>query len=880
MSKRIFIYPVYDENGFAYCTYNFCGIEYIRFPSMLPTLYVFCNNNFEEYFREIIRACYKNKLLSIDTQIDTKFIYRYNGVAYYTSSNAGALSFLSEVHNDDIDISNTLFAFVVENMEKLNILSQQLECIRVATPIFSVLMPDSLEMMFFLAKLFEIETHGSMDTTSSIIDVVPKFSKITPNTVMDMFNPTDMFSCFSESSQVSRFTCYPDATAINTFFTLLPRVFINVLLMNPSAGFSEENCIIAINISIYVESTYHIVLACMPGLTKDLCDENMLVIKFDTEKDLLYKFIQTYATGDLIKNISPETGEMHWLFDGSVSDIYNILDRIFYLDMGANVMPFCRCVNKNIMINKNALLFNMEITNYCTYRQNNRVWLHYIDSLHEKPAPIEMTLNTEYISVKNISDAVYRSSHVAMYRDAVGAEMRLETPISVIKRYSKRAKSFLQVLNFENLFRQSVAFKISVANMYSLNKLQKSKNLLFLHYIKSGGKILMPTNNLSPSRSFLECGSLVKTYTDKNGGHSFSRPGIYNEPVVYIDFKSFYPSIYSAFSLSFQNVVIATGADIVKLLRRHKEMQDYICLYGVVFQFDDSFNRCHIEEVANDTFYLIVFRLDSDCGVANICREMINKRREGLIDAKLIMNTLCGCIGSEFFEYNNTDLYNANTYLGRRIISFTASIIDRLGQHNVDAVADLFFAYNVPVGAHSDRVINIDTDGMCVRVVNESMAKELVKNINHVFKKVEDIFYKIIKSVYVEPSIECSISFFTNYIISCEKKRYFYIDNEGRVAGTNVTTEINNLVLAIYNNQRIDKKGHGAIYNAYYIKNRVRPVSMSAAAIRTFVEVNNYFSYDAAVNLMGHLTDYNCIHTKDTSNVPAHLKYIVELYLK
>lgn len=875
MSKRIFIYPVYDENGFAYCTYNFCNIEYIRFPSMLPTLYVFCNNNFEEYFREIIKACYKNKLLSIDTQLDIKFIYRYTGVAYYTSSNAGALSFLSEMHNDDNDISNTLFAFVVENMEKLNILSKQLECIRVATPIFSVLTPDSLEMMFFLAKLFEIEMHmGAVDATSSIIiDVVPKFSKITPNTVMDIFNPTDLFSCFSESSQVSRFTCYPDATAINTFFTLLPRVFISVLLMNPTAGFSEENCIIAINMSIYVESTYHIVLACMPGLTKDLCDKNMLVIKFDTEKDLLYKFIQMYATGDLIKNISPETGEMHWLFDGSVSDIYNILDRIFYLDMGANVMPFCRCVNKNIMINKNALLFNIGTTDYSiAYRQNNRVWLHYINSLHEKPTPIEMTLNTEYISVKNVSDTVYRSSHVAMYRDAVGAQMRLETPISVIKRYSKHAKSFLQVLNFENLFRQSVAFKISIANMYSLNKLQKSKNLLFLHYIRSGGKILMPTSN-----------SLVRTYTDKNGGYSFSRPGIYNEPVVYIDFKSFYPSIYSAFSLSFQNVVIATGADIVKLLSHHNDIQDYICLCGVVFQFDDSFNRCHIKEVANDTFYLIVLPLDNDCGIANICREMISKRKEGFIDAKLIMNTLCGCIGSEFFEYKNIDLYNANTYLGRRIISFTASIIDRLGQDNVDAVADLFFAYNVPVGAHSDRVITIDTDGMCVKVVNESMAKELVKNINCVFNKVEDIFYKITKSVYVKlasSSIECSISFFTNYIISCEKKRYFYIDDKGRVAGTNVNTEINDLVLAIYNNQRIDKKGHGAIYNAYYIKNRMRPVSMSAAAIRTFVEVNNYFSYDAAVNLMGHLTDYNCIHTKNTSNVPAHLKYIVDLYLK
>lgn len=162
--------------------------------------------------------------------------------------------------------------------------------------------------------------------------------------------------------------------------------------------------------------------------------------------------------------------------------------------------------------------------------------------------------------------------------------------------------------------------------------------------------------------------------------------------------------------------------------------------------------------------------------------------------------------------------------------------------------------------------------------------------ICEVYTGVIKLFQQKIKIINTAPDhiiMQCKISFITNFLINCEKKRYYYIVNDNevpRVSGTNVNNHIRNLVLDMYAGKEIDKVNYKTIdtnylFHAYYVAKRKSVSGMRIENIRKFVESNGGFTYDAATSMFGYCpmgTDFSFLYKRGavTAAIPSSITNI------
>lgn len=319
----------------------------------------------------------------------------------------------------------------------------------------------------------------------------------------------------------------------------------------------------------------------------------------------------------------------------------------------------------------------------------------YLRDVHSPPI-VTLDINSDHIIVQNKVITDFKANVVQLYIKILNMNVQLETPIILIKRYRTYFDKLYKMFNIDCLYEASSTLKIAISNLDVVSKSEQSRLYLFLHYLKSG-VILLPTNNVSAGRSIIHDMPLDE-YNIKYGGHVYSRPGLYENFVACIDFSSFYPSIYSAFNLSFDNIAIVMGNDLIKIFNNNTIFYEYMQSFGIMFRMDETYATAATDDViVADMRYILIMKSQQNVSVGGLCQEFINLRSTTSGNSskvhKNLINTLCGCIGSDRFSLRSNDLYNVNTFLGRRIVLFACSkiMLDDIKTVNVEEAARLFF---------------------------------------------------------------------------------------------------------------------------------------------------------------------------------------------
>lgn len=911
MSRHIFLYPIFDRKTLTaeernhqeiaswsstrpkeilYVTYNFSTVEDVVICNVKPELYLFCRVPFTQTFQNIIKF---STMTNNNIIADVSLIIRVTDAEYNVVTNAGFMSFASQHRIDDQLMPSVLYIFQADTYDKLSSIYKKLQNIKTIMPIFNIIMPQTLEMSFFLKKIFQIGKTGSIVDDKKIMTASAENKSITSTAVTHLYNPTDTFNCFvdSDTKRVGAFSCHPDANVTKKFLNTIPRVNIAVIFKYPNIDFHPSNEIVAIIISLYTCELHSMLVilnlcksikACpsLNGYHKEL---SMYIYTCDNESDLLKRFVKLYAAGELFENLQLATRQLHWLMytrnSGSMEAIYSIMDRIFYIDKTTKVLVLCKVHNGTILLNGNAMLYDTGSSSSSlppTYSTSTPIVYDYIKDVFNVPT-IVLSIESDSVVVNNNVITDFRADVAHLYRNLLGRDVHLQTPIMLIKKYIHHFTKLYEMFNIEYLYEASNALKIAISNLDFVSPSEKSRLYLFFHYMKQG-VILLPTNNVTASRSIID-NKTLDVYDIKRGGHVYSRPGMFSDFVACIDFSSFYPSIYSAFSLSFDNVAVISGRDLIKIFTTKSVLFEYISSFGIIFKMDETYANVDQYDFVEDIWYIVIIK--SQCvysaSLGGLCSEFIDKRKSSTVQ-KNIINTLCGCIGSDNFTLQSNDLYNVNTFLGRRIILFACSeLVVNSGDDDDDEeeLALEFFKYDATRYRQSENIINIDTDGFCVITRDYDSAVLLCKRICNIYEIIIKIFEQKIKINRVKSHrniIQCKISFHTNFIINCEKKRYFYVGggDEVVVRGTNVTDNIAEIVTCMYKRKKLDIFNYKSadtkfLFNAYYVAMRKNIPDMTLEKIREIVERNGGFTFDAATNLFGHCerdTDFSFLYNK------------------
>lgn len=98
---------------------------------------------------------------------------------------------------------------------------------------------------------------------------------------------------------------------------------------------------------------------------------------------------------------------------------------------------------------------------------------------------------------------------------------------------------------------------------------------------------------------------------------------------------------------------------------------------------------------------------------------------------KTNVNVLIGCIGDSKFRFSSHALYNAVTYIGRRLLSFIASHLDEFAQElEPVTMLGLYSSHQPSLFSPAGNVINLNTDGITFSQKSDDDPNRLVESIN------------------------------------------------------------------------------------------------------------------------------------------------------
>lgn len=395
--------------------------------------------------------------------------------------------------------------------------------------------------------------------------------------------------------------------------------------------------------------------------------------------------------------------------------------------------------------------------------------------------------------MRKVENHFYRYDAVKKYQKyKLNEIITVQSPYHLITLMTARARKDLASFLAMDILNTSVAIKTSVSNICATTNFVRTRLFLFYRFL-SNGIVLLPASSEDADRAFIHsvCDDVHKEHLFKQpptqcGGLNYSRRGVYeNTEIVHLDFRSFYPSILAAFDISFNNVQIMVGDDLRFLLQSGiystSMYREFIDANVSIFKFDGSFTKIsEVDSIVNSDFYILMYGnlgaiFNSETyTVGKICAEYLEQnaarssKGKRVFDKKFI-NSMCGYFGNGHFTYASSTIYNVMAYLGRRIVSFVANIVDNiLISKDTIASGDDGSLHGLNFFTHEsytvcDRVIYIDTDGLFI-LANESDGLLICNVVNRLFEMCT-------KTAYINLTHKVTTDFF----IACGKKNYHYM---------------------------------------------------------------------------------------------------------
>lgn len=882
MKPILFLEPIYENDVFKYITYNFNRHQIIECIGIHKSIYVLCKLKAEEKFCEIIK--YYRDCIPKTSILDPTISVQRVTSEYIVITNANPLAYMSLYPQDDYYCKCALFIFTAPSNEVFKKMRRKLNDIHVLFPEFYMFEPDNIEMNFMLNKIFEFKVTDNFDMSSKIstIKVQGTNSFVAGKKGADfsqIYSPTGLYDCFINDDKVNKFICNNGNknSDMNKFARELPTVKISFGTQNNVITFepNEQLVYILLSFSCFKQVFHYVLINNSPTLNSheliiklkyklNRRDEggsndnpSIIYLVYDSEKDMLTKFIHLYCYDGIFKQLNLSTGPIHWLINNEAQDMIHILDRIFYLKLGYLIIS--RLSADHLKLNKHALVFNIN-HKLPYYETGNEIQLYnYLNDVLVVPRPdlktIVLQCNSNKVQVCTSAgngDLLNFKYTIADRYRHIGSNKSfyVSTPMELINQAIKEDLKVINNLPIESILQLSNKLNISLSNLANTSNFQKNTLLTFYHFLQSGFFIL-PCNSPIPSYSLVTpLGSVaaddssMTTATEFNtsiGGYNFSRDGrIYaNSYIVNIDFSSYYPSILATYDISYNNTFIVSGADLLLYMKNIPEFGEYI-LYSmslaqnpkidntiapscIIYEMSENFRvPDNITCIDTALFYLIIIENITDMpSLGTMCVDFIRPATDTaqIVYTKKMINSFCGSLINDKFKYASPQIYRAMVFIGRRIINFVCSNADLIMSKRF-TIADACRAYNGNfMTSPSKSIINADTDGFTIQCTNEKQANDLCLSINKIFNTMfrnEKTTNSTSTTTTLSSSVttgckrknylKCRIKFNTDYLINIRKKKFIHVSNNGTsVAGYNaIKANETQLILQYYTNKIFD----------------------------------------------------------------------------
>lgn len=481
--------------------------------------------------------------------------------------------------------------------------------------------------------------------------------------------------------------------------------YLHIITTNNDYNFHPNNHIEAIIFSIYQEG--------FPSCSFIRERQSIKYVKkrgfvFGSEMEIIEKFLSFY-----FKIFKSNYYKFHTLVMEKHSQMFiYFIERMIYLGMFEDNLLILKDSIEHGGFNSLSPIIEME-----TCKIDGMLYEDYLSSLQVPPS--NAIINTKKVALDmgmtlfDSRQLIANKRGMFKHLDGLTRVEFISIPYIVeemIKSFKNLDSEVLQKKNDANL-------KLSNLTMINVTKLESTlnshlaKSALFKFYLNHNYILL--NSGLFKEKIFLNTGNVINHPKFKFGGFTFAKAGIYDN-VGQIDFTSFYPSIVEYFNLSFWTCGFINRN--VKLTENIKK-----AFYILPFDKDEDYNFLLLKDPSQ-------FNLPTLGDFVNKFKEVddcIKRKR------KLIINSLFGEFGNESSEYYTNGLYNAITFLGRKVIQYTTSNFNELSNQKIKKVniEDILYCKKKIL----DSVVRVDTDGFAITVKDGENFSNYIKHINLLF---------------------------------------------------------------------------------------------------------------------------------------------------
>lgn len=821
MSQRIFIKPIYEAEEFKYITYNFSRVEIVTFNRMEKKIYVFTKLTHTEDFKNHIKSYLKNSTNANSFKASVSVYFSTCILKIITNINS--LSYISHYPIEDFINHCNLFIFQAKSFKDFTDLKYKLRNLQIVFPFFFILEPTNLEMEFVLSQIFKVKEFKHMDHDLGIESVDLFYDLKSIPELDEIFLPTEVFRCLVENGNIQNYMCDSNPKLVLNFFSYIPQIQISYSTKDGTNTFKNSNEVHLVVVSVFfVETVFSFVFIKQQEYinlktTINTTNNKMLIYEFTDEISLIKMFFEMYADGKLFKFINSTTDQVHWLINNNIqSFFYLLLDRAFYLNIAHLFLPSIYIEDKLLYFNKYCIFTELQIrechVNPVRYTNHTLCeYLHDLTTFKRCKNNYDITDNQLTITMKKEDEKFYTFESVRKYSMfRVNDDIDLQTPYYLIHVAVMDSIESFKTFSPKPLLQLSSTLRISVSNLCSATNSLRNSLFLFYKFLKNDYFLLTSissdvnriyTNSVlsNPQNRFFQ------QYQQQIGGLNLARVGIYNknddnnQNIVHLDFRSFYPSIAAAFNISFNNVQIIKGSDLIQFSQtKCNVFYEFLKSNSFLFTFEiGGFSPPpNVTDLDREAFYVIIYK-DVDnlfnlnvYTVGKLCRDYLDALGLNHLN-KVFINSMFGYFGQSKYMYASSVLYNVITYLGRRIVSFVANNVDAILSDDHEQRANLNFEKNVSNNISSRRVIYIDTDGLFILATKDE-GYFICEWINQYFEKYTSNNYINLKYMYR-----------AQFMIVCRKKLYFAIkiENNSVIGPKNISEAESELIKDIQKNE-------------------------------------------------------------------------------
>lgn len=305
MNTFLLLQPVYKNDSFAYVS-SLGRYELFQFKNVHRDLYVFCKHGCEKIFKTLITTKLEGTSKSgmmIRAPIDVFKVTEMIDVV----TTASCINFFDDNFKSDVVHKTTLFIMRALCDRSYEALKSQMFQVRESSDYLFIYHPESMEMRFLLAKLFQPEsTELDCLTTDglAITHITPVYKLRKNMNLSNIYTPTGYYKVSHSGDVIDKFAILENSSTLD-FLKRYPIVALDVVktLEAANTNFSPVDKIKQLTLSVYLSSKIHFfhLIIKSPYVEYDFGEYSpnhpRTIECFETEVELLQFFFEHYASG-------------------------------------------------------------------------------------------------------------------------------------------------------------------------------------------------------------------------------------------------------------------------------------------------------------------------------------------------------------------------------------------------------------------------------------------------------------------------------------------------------------------------------------------------------------------------------------------------------